>query len=158
MHIEYKLIPDWGTNRVKCSSTEAFTSWQLISGMSKWSDLPINRYDTKDCTDVSEVTAASIIRSMSKPRPRNWFEIWEPAGQGRTSKTSAKFYQTTYNAEKLCPHSPPREPENSRHCIQFGGKVRLTVRKKQMYKSLRGTKPKYRTQDWILYFTQLKTF
>jgi hypothetical protein len=35
-------------------------------------------------TDVSEVLAASIIRAMNTPCMRNWFEKWEPVGQGRT--------------------------------------------------------------------------
>jgi hypothetical protein len=30
------------------------------------------------------VLTASIIKPMSKPRARNWFETWEPVGQGRT--------------------------------------------------------------------------
>jgi hypothetical protein len=34
--------------------------------------------------NVLEVLATSITRAMSKLLARNWFEIWEPVGQGRT--------------------------------------------------------------------------
>jgi hypothetical protein len=34
--------------------------------------------------DISEVLAAFIIRAVSKPCTRNWFEIYEPVSQGRT--------------------------------------------------------------------------
>jgi hypothetical protein len=41
-------------------------------------------YSLVEVADVSEVLAASIIRAMSEPRAMNWFETWEPVGQGRT--------------------------------------------------------------------------
>jgi hypothetical protein len=73
----YMILTDvfWNSSLVLIWRNQVW-KW-LSSGMSR-------RVIWYKFTDVPVVLAASIIGTMSTPRPRNWFQIWEQVGRGRT--------------------------------------------------------------------------